>query len=69
MTRVLLDALDPGQFDVIQEMRIVAGGKVRYPDVAVVAAPIEDTRKTLRDAFVLFEVLSDETADTDLNAK
>jgi Uma2 family endonuclease len=63
------DHLDPDRFDAIQEMRIDVGGKIRYPDMAIVRAPVDETDKTLRDAVVLFEVLSDETADRDLGPK
>lgn len=63
------DNLDPERFDAIQEMRLDVGGKIRYPDMAIVKAPIDETDKTLRDALVLFEVLSDETADRDLGPK
>ena len=63
------DNLVPDRFDAIQEMRIDAGGKIRYPDLAIVNAPVDETDKTLRDAVVLFEVLSDETAARDLGPK
>ncbi len=63
------DNLDPERFDAIQEMRIDVGGKVRYPDMAIVKAPVSETGKTLHDAVVVFEVLSDETADRDLGPK
>ena len=63
------DHLDPERFDAIQEMRIDIGGKIRYPDMAIVKAPVGETDKTLRDALVLFEVLSDETAERDLGPK
>lgn len=65
----LFGALDRTRFDVIPEMRIVVGGRVRYPDVVVTAGPVGNSQKTLRDALVLFEVLSKETAETDLGAK
>lgn len=68
LLRLLDDRLDPDRFDAIQEMRIDVGGKVRYPDVLVIAPVNEDTR-TLRDAVVIFEVLSEETADKDLGPK
>lgn len=61
----LLAALDPARFDVVHEMRIEVGSRIRYPDVSVVAAPLNDDVKTLRDALVLFEVLSRDTAETD----
>jgi Uma2 family endonuclease len=63
------DNLDADRFDAIQEMRINVGGKVRYPDMAIVNAPVSETDKTLRDAVALFEVLSDETAGRDLGPK
>jgi Uma2 family endonuclease len=69
LLRWLEDNLDPDRFDAIQEMRIDVGGKVRYPDLAIVKAPVNETDKTLRDAVVVFEVLSDETADRDLGPK
>jgi len=69
LLRLLEDRLDEDRFDVIQEMRIDVGGKIRYPDISVVDAPIQGNDKTLHDAVVLFEVLSEETADTDLGPK
>src|SRR5262245_21197365 len=63
------DNLDAERFDAVQEMRIDVGGKIRYPDSAIVNAPVAETDKTLRDAVVLFEVLSDETAERDLGPK
>ena len=47
------------------EMRLEVEGKIRYPNVAVVAGRIPDDVRALRDAVVLFEVLSDDTAATD----
>lgn len=58
LLRWLEDNLDPERFDAIQEMRLDVGGKIRYPDMAIVKAPVDETEKTLRDAVVLFEVLS-----------
>jgi Uma2 family endonuclease len=57
------------QYDIVAEMRIALGGKVRYPDIAVCAGRIPDAARTLRDAIVLFEVLSDETAAIDRSEK
>jgi Uma2 family endonuclease len=68
LLRLLEDALDLARFDVIQEMRIDVGGKIRYPDISVVEGTIEEER-TLHDALVLFEVLSEDTVDIDLGAK
>ena len=65
LARALEDLLDPQRFDVVQEMRVNTGGQVRYPDLSVVAGRIPGAAKTLHDAVVLFEVLSDETAGTD----
>lgn len=69
LLRLLADALDPDRFDAVQEMRIRIGRKVRYPDVAVVAGPVPGQVKTLGEALVLFEVLSDTTAGTDRRDK
>jgi Uma2 family endonuclease len=65
LIRLLEDTLDPNLFDAVPEMRVEVEGKIRYLDVAVVAGRIPDNVRTLRDAVVLFEVLSDDTAGTD----
>jgi Uma2 family endonuclease len=49
----------------LHEMRLRAGQRIRYPDVAVIADTIPQTQKTLTDATIVFEVLSDDTAPTD----
>ncbi len=67
--RLLSERLDPAEFDAVQEMRVAVGGKVRYPDVAVCAGRIPDGVRTLRDAVVTFEILSDDTANTDREEK
>lgn len=69
LLRLLGDTLDPDRFDAVQAMRIKIGRKVRYPDVAVVAGPIPGQVTILGNALVLFEVLSDTTADTDRAVK
>jgi Uma2 family endonuclease len=69
LLRLLDDGLDPDRFDAIQEMRIDVGGKIRYPDVLVVASPVSEDTRTLHDAVVIFEVLSEDTADRDLGPK
>ena len=51
------------------EMRLRIGSHVRYPDVVVIAEPVEQTTRTLTDALAIFEVLSDDTAVTDRVAK
>jgi Uma2 family endonuclease len=64
--RGVLSRLLAGQpFRVGQEMRLRAGPRIRYPDVAVCAGPLHQTTRTLTDAIALFEVLSDDTATTD----
>jgi Uma2 family endonuclease len=47
------------------EMRLRIGARIRYPDVTVCAGPLDQTTRTLTDAVVIFEVLSDDTATTD----
>jgi Uma2 family endonuclease len=69
IVRLVSERLDPEAFDTVQEMRFDVGGKVRYPDVAVCAGRIPDGVRTLRDAVVIFEILSDETAETDRDEK
>lgn len=69
LVALLLNTLDLSRFDVLQEMRTAVEGKVRYPDLAVTPAPVPNAVKTILDAVVLFEVLSDDTADTDLRDK
>lgn len=69
LIRFFEDHLDLSRFDVVQEMRVALGNRVRYPDVTVAAGTIAGNVKTLDDALVLFEVLSDETLQTDLVAK
>jgi Uma2 family endonuclease len=50
-------------------MRADVGGKVRYPDICVCAGRIPDTVRMLHDAVVIFDVLSDETAEIDRDEK
>jgi len=69
LMRLLAEHVTPDLFDAVQEMRVEVAGKIRYPDVSVCAGPIPDGLRTLRSALVIFEVLSDETADTDRGAK
>ena len=49
----------------VQEMRLRIGRQIRYPDVMICAASVDQTTRTLTDAIALFEVLSDDTATTD----
>jgi Uma2 family endonuclease len=61
----LMGLLGSRSFMVLQEMRLGMGRKIRYPDVVVCTGPLDQTTRTLTDAVVLFEVLSDDTATTD----
>jgi len=64
--RVLLARLLAGTtLRALQEMRLRIGQQIRYPDVLVAAGPLDQAVKTLDDAVVIFEVLSDDTAATD----
>jgi Uma2 family endonuclease len=63
---VALSSLLDGQTQhAAQEMRILVGPKVRYPDACVFAGRFDPTVRTLTEAIVIFEVLSDDTAVTD----
>jgi Uma2 family endonuclease len=53
----------------LHEMRIRIGPQIRYPDVLVYSGPLKQTLKTLNDAIVIFEVVSDDTAASDRVAK
>ena len=69
LIRLLEDRLDPARFDAVAEMRVEVDGKVRYPDVCVCAGRIPDAARTLRDAVVVVEVLSADTAEADRGEK
>ncbi len=69
LVRLLEDALDLARFDPVAEMRLEIGGRIRYPDVSVVAGRTPGSARTLRDAVVLFEILSPETAAVDRGDK
>jgi len=67
---ILLDRLLAGRpFLTVHKIRLRIGDRARYPDVLVTAAPVDQTARTLTDAIVIFEVLSDDTATTDRVAK
>ena len=69
LLRLLDDRLDPDRFDAVAEMRLDVAGRIRYPDVLVCTGRIPDQVRTLRDAIVVFEVLSEDTAVTDRETK
>lgn len=61
----LMNAVAGRPLDVLHEMRLRIGDKVRYPDAVLCASPVDQTVRTLTDALVIFEVLSADTATTD----
>ena len=69
LVRLLEDALDPARFDAAPEMRLEVAGRIRYPDVSVVAGRVPDAIRTLSDAVVLFEVVSQDSAGVDRGDK
>jgi Uma2 family endonuclease len=46
-------------------LKVLAGGSVRYPDVVVTCSPVAGTADILPDPVVVFEVLSPSTASVD----
>jgi Uma2 family endonuclease len=50
-------------------VKIIADGKVRYPDAIVAYAPVSVTATVVDNPVVVFEVLSEGTADTDVIEK
>jgi Uma2 family endonuclease len=61
----LIGLLAGRPFEAMQEMRLRIGNRIRYPDVARCAGPIDQATRTITDAVAIFEVLSDDTATTD----
>jgi Uma2 family endonuclease len=47
-------------------VKIIADGRVRYPDVVVACAPVSVTATVIDNPVVVFEVLSEGSADTDV---
>ena len=58
----------PCQF-VGSDLKIEAAGRIRYPDGFVVCSPLPGQSVVVRDPVVIFEILSDSTARTDLVTK
>jgi len=50
-------------------LKILAAGRIRYPDAFVVCTPGANTSKVVTDPVVVFEVLSESTAREDVFAK
>ncbi len=65
LRRIMMDL----QFWALHAMRLRIGTRIRYPDVVIGTAPIDQTTRTLADAMAIFEVLSDDSATTDGVAK
>jgi Uma2 family endonuclease len=51
------------------DLKIRVAGSIRYPDGFVVCSPISARTKVVSDPVVIFEVLSESTARTDVGAK
>jgi Uma2 family endonuclease len=51
------------------DLKIELAGKIRYPDGFVVCSPVSPRAKLVSDPVVIFEVLSDSTARTDMVTK
>jgi Uma2 family endonuclease len=51
------------------DLKIEVVGKIRYPDGFVLCSPLAGNAKVARDPVVIFEVLSNSTAQTDLVTK
>ena len=69
LRRLLEERLDHEQFDAVPEMRMRIGRRVRCPDVLVCRGQVPDQTRTLHDAVVVFEILSEDTAMTGRNTK
>jgi len=51
------------------ELKIEVAGRIRYPDAFVVCAPVPPRDKVVGDPVVVFEILSDGSANDDLVVK
>ena len=51
------------------ELKIAVAGRIRYPEAFVVCTPVPPRSKVVTDPVVVFEVLSDGTANDDLVVK
>jgi Uma2 family endonuclease len=68
--RTVLAMLLAGRpFRAVQQMRLQIGDRVRYPDVVIFGGPLDQGTRTLVDAMVIFEILSNDTVATDRVAK
>jgi len=51
------------------ELKIAVAGSIRYPDAFVICAPVAAKDTVVHDPTVVFEILSESTANTDLIEK
>jgi Uma2 family endonuclease len=51
------------------DLKFETGSSIRYPDGFVICSPVPPQAKSVRDPVVIFEVLSDSTAPTDMITK
>lgn len=51
------------------ELKILVDGRIRYPDAFVVCTPVAPRATVVADPVVVFEILSDSSAHTDLVVK
>lgn len=51
------------------ELKIEVAGRIRYPDAFVVCTPVAPRATVVHDPVVVFEILSDSTAEIDLIVK
>lgn len=50
-------------------MKLMLGGRIRYPDAFVVCSPVSPAAKVITDPVVVFEILSDSSVGEDLVTK
>jgi Uma2 family endonuclease len=63
---VLADRLRGGPWTAIRgDLKVLAAGRVRYPDAVVTCTPIANDADIVPEPVVVFEVLSSSTASTD----
>ena len=51
------------------DLKILVAGRIRYPDAFVVCTPVPPTATVVTEPVVVFEVLSESTANTDIIEK
>lgn len=51
------------------ELKVAVAGRIRYPDAFVVCTPVPPREKVVSDPVVVFEILSDGSANDDLVVK